>query len=322
MEQLFFYLIGAGILATCLFTATTLKSLNTTLKQDSFQGTNTLSSVPRLQAAIGWGNIAFILISSIVGFGLVTLYMRTHAKNNPQPVSEIAKATIAEATPKPIGNTLNLATATILTDEPALKAGAETFKNLCASCHGQAGEGNIGPNFTDNFWIHGSEFKDLCKTIVEGVPDKGMISWVGQLSGDQIKQVASYILSLEGSNPPNQKAAQGTKFERKEPIAFAIRPTAVAAAKIPSIPLKGDKKKGATLFNATLGCGHCHGTGSVGHVDNRNLRALKKRYSGDAQKVYDTVMEIGRMGTAMPPWGHLSLVQKQDIKTFIFSIQE
>jgi mono/diheme cytochrome c family protein len=322
MEQIFFYLIGAGILAACFFAATTLKRLNNSLKQTSFQETNTLSSVPRLQAAIGWGNIIFILISSVVGFGLAALYMRTQVKNSPQSVSATAKAAIAEEPLKPVGNTLDLATATVLIDETSLKAGAETFKNLCAACHGQAGEGNIGPNFTDNSWIHGGEFKDLCKTIVEGVPDKGMISWTGQLSGDQIKQVASYILSLEGSTPPNQKAAQGTKVERKEAINFAIRPTAVAAAKIPSIPLKGDKKKGEVLFNGTLGCGHCHGTGSVGHVDNRNLRALKKRYSGDAQKVYDTVMEIGRMGTAMPPWGHLSLVQKQDIKTFIFSIQE
>ncbi len=322
MEQLFFYLIGGGILATCLFAATTLKRLNNSLKQGTFQDANTLSSVPRLQASIGWGNITFILISSIVALGLGNMYMRTNAKKTTPSVSEATETAKAEKTPKNVSNTLDLATATVLTGEIALKAGGEIFKNLCAACHGQAGEGIVGPNFADNFWIHGGEFKDLCKVIVEGVPDKGMIAWAGQLSGDQIKQVASYILSLEGSTPPNQKAAQGTKFERKEAIAFATRPTAVATVKIPSIPLKGDKKKGEVLFNGTLGCGHCHGTGSIGHVDNRNLRALKKRYAGDAQKVYDTVMEIGRMGTAMPPWGHLSLVQKQDIKTFIFSIQE
>jgi mono/diheme cytochrome c family protein len=323
MEQLFFYLLGASVLALCLFAATTLQRLNKSLKQTLFQETHTSNSVTRLQTAIGWGNIVVTLISIIVILGLVMLYMRTIPKKYTPLVSAgTDKAAIVEETPKAISNTLDLATAVVLTDEPSLKAGAETFKNSCAACHGQAGEGIVGPNFTDNFWIHGGEFKDLCKVIVEGVPDKGMIAWAGQLSGDQIKQVASYILSLEGSTPPNQKAAQGTKFERKETIPFAIRPTAVAAAKIPSIPLKGDKKKGEILFNGTLGCGHCHGTGSVGHVDNRNLRALKKRYAGDAQKVYDTVMEIGRMGTAMPPWGHLSMTQKQDIKTFIFSIQE
>jgi mono/diheme cytochrome c family protein len=292
------------------------------MKQNNLQRANFLSSILHLRASIRWGNVIFILISSIVGLGLLSLTMCTQSKKNTPSESETAKAATTEETPKSAGSTLDLATATVLTDEVSLKAGAEIFKSSCAACHGQAGEGIVGPNFADNFWIRGGEFKDLCKTIVEGVPDKGMISWAGQLSGDQIKQVASYILSLEGSTPPNQKAAQGTKIERKEPIPFAIRPATVATVNIPSIPLKGNKQKGETLFNATLGCGHCHGTGSIGHVDNRNLRALKKRYAGDAQKVYDTVMEIGRMGTAMPPWGHLTLVQKQDIKTFIFSIQE
>jgi mono/diheme cytochrome c family protein len=223
---------------------------------------------------------------------------------------------------KPDSENFDLATASVLTDETSLKAGAEIYKNLCSACHGQAGEGLVGPNFTDSYWIHGGEFKDLCKVIVEGVPEKGMISWTGQLSGEKIAQVASYILSLEGSTPAKQKAAEGVKFERKESIAFAIKPAVVSEVIIPKIPLKGNKQKGAVLYNATLGCGHCHGPEGIGHVDNRNLRALNKRYAKEAVKVFDTVMQIGRAGTAMPPWGHLSMTQKQDIKTYIFSMQE
>jgi mono/diheme cytochrome c family protein len=315
MEQVILYVFGSIILALCLWAASTLKGLNKALKQEGFQSGNMATSLPRLKVSMAWGNIVFIVISSAVVFGLAAYSKSKKSKTVPPSVK-------ADETPKPIGAALDLATATVLTDEISLKAGAETFKNLCAACHGQAGEGLVGPNFTDKNWLHGGEFKDLCKTIVNGVPEKGMISWVGQLSGDQIKQVASYILSLEGSNPANQKAAQGTVFERKEAIPFAIRPTALATANIPKIPMKGNKKNGESLFNGMLGCAHCHGTGAIGHVDNRNLRALKKRYAGDAQKVYDTVMEIGRMGTAMPPWGHLSLEQKRDIKTFIFSLQE
>jgi mono/diheme cytochrome c family protein len=334
MEQIILCTFGGVVVFLCLFAIRTLRGLNKTLKTEAFQKTGTSNSVPRLQSSIATGNLTFGVISSLIVVGLGALFMKKNTpKNTPLSasstitqgvtVSDAAKTeTKAEETPKPTGATLDLATATVLTDEPSLKAGAETFKNLCAACHGQAGEGNIGPNFTDNFWIHGGEFKDLCKVIVEGVPEKGMIAWAGQLSGDQIKQVASYILSLEGSTPPNQKAAQGTPFVRKEAINFAIRPTATAAVNIPKIGQKGDKKQGQKLFDGMLGCSHCHGTGAVGHVDNRNLRALKKRYDGDASKVYDTVMEIGRMGTAMPPWGHLTLAQKQDIKTFIFSIQE
>jgi mono/diheme cytochrome c family protein len=316
MEELFFYLMGASILAICLLAGTLLKRLNHALNQNNFQKTDTLITGQRLQASIRLANLVFIVVSVLVGLGLATLYLRGKKKTT------LPAAIATTETPKSVVNSLDLATATVLTDEASLKAGAETFKNLCAACHGQAGEGLVGPNFTDTFWLHGGEFKDLCKIVVEGVPDKGMISWANQLSGEQIKQVTSFILSLEGSNPPNPKAAQGAPFKRNETIPFAIRPATVAAVKIPSIPLKGNKQKGETLFNGTLGCGHCHGPSSVGHVDNRNLRGLQKRYAGDAQKVYDTAIEIGRMGTAMPPWNHLTLEQKQDIKTFIFSIQE
>ena len=322
MEQYIIYTFGGVLLAICWFAISTLKNLNNSLKTNEFKGTSVEKNIPHLQASIGRGNIAFLLAGSVIALGLGAFYTNQKPKTHTPSVSEATKTAEAAETPKPVGPPVDLATATVLTDETSLKAGAETFKNLCAACHGQAGEGNIGPNMCDDSWIHGGEFKDLCKTITEGVPDKGMIAWASQLSGDQIKQVASYILSLEGSNPANQKPAQGTKFERKEKINFAIRPETVASVKIPTIPMKGNKKHGAELFNGILGCAHCHGSNAQGHVDNRNLRAIKKRYAGDAQKGYDTVMEIGRLGTAMPPWGHLSLEEKQDIKTYIFSIQE
>jgi mono/diheme cytochrome c family protein len=223
---------------------------------------------------------------------------------------------------KPATKHLDLETATVLTDEASLKAGAETYKNLCSACHGASGEGLVGPNFTDNSWIHGGEFKDLCKVIVNGVPEKGMIAWAGQLSGVQISQVASYILSLEGNTPPNPKVAQGKKIERKEKIAFATNTANVAEVDIPKIAMKGNIEKGKVLFNGSLGCGHCHGPNGVGHVDNRNLKGLKDRYKADAKKVFDTAIHLGRAGTAMPPWAHISMTQKEDIKAYIFSIQD
>jgi mono/diheme cytochrome c family protein len=260
-------------------------------------------------------NFNFILKSATFVFGLICLISCS-------PSEKKSESTEVKETSKPVSKHLDLATATVLTDEPSLKAGAETFKNLCSACHGQSGEGLVGPNFTDNSWIHGGEFKDLCKVIVNGVPEKGMISWEGQLSGDKIRQVASYILSLEGSTPPNPKAAQGKKFERKEKIAFAINVTKVAEVDIPKIAMKGNIEKGTVLFNASLGCGHCHGPDGVGHVDNRNLRALKKRHAENAKKVFDTAIQLGRTGTAMPPWAHISMTQKEDIKAYIFSIQD
>ena len=102
-------------------------------------------------------------------------------------------------------------TATILTEEARLAAGAETFKTYCAACHGMQGEGleNLGQNLTDEYWIHGGGMKNIFATITEGVPGKTMIAWKEALSPPEIQEVASYILTLEGTNPPNARPPEG-----------------------------------------------------------------------------------------------------------------
>jgi cytochrome c oxidase cbb3-type subunit 3 len=100
-----------------------------------------------------------------------------------------------------------------LEDEASLAAGKEVFTKNCVVCHLAGGQGIVGPNLTDEYWIHGCTFKDISKTIIVGVPEKGMISWKAQLNALQIQQVASYIMSLKGTNPPNPKAPQGDKCE-------------------------------------------------------------------------------------------------------------
>ena len=102
-----------------------------------------------------------------------------------------------------------------LTQEQILAGGKTTFDKICYVCHGKFGEGLVGPNFTDDFWIHGNRPEDLKKVIVDGVIEKGMLSYKSQLSNKQIDQVIAYILSLHGTNPPNQKAPQGVKVENK-----------------------------------------------------------------------------------------------------------
>ncbi|PLX25205.1 MAG: hypothetical protein C0600_12290 [Ignavibacteria bacterium] len=101
-----------------------------------------------------------------------------------------------------------------LTDASALLDGKKTFETQCFSCHGMKGEGGIGPNMTDEYWVHGSDMQSVLKTIYKGVPAKGMIAWEKTLSPEQIDNVASYILvKLVGSNPPNPKAPEGQKAE-------------------------------------------------------------------------------------------------------------
>jgi len=101
-----------------------------------------------------------------------------------------------------------------LTDQASLSEGKTIFETNCATCHGNNGEGGIGPNLTDDYYLHGEGMTNTVHTITNGVPVKGMISWRGILKEDQIKKVASYIQTLYGSNPPNAKAPQGEKIER------------------------------------------------------------------------------------------------------------
>jgi cytochrome c oxidase cbb3-type subunit 3 len=71
----------------------------------------------------------------------------------------------------------------------------------------------VGPNLTDDYWIHGCSINDIYNIIVVGVPEKGMISWKDQLTPEQIQQVSSFILTLVGTDPPNPKEPQGEKCE-------------------------------------------------------------------------------------------------------------
>jgi mono/diheme cytochrome c family protein len=101
----------------------------------------------------------------------------------------------------------------VLTDETSLAQGEVIFETNCATCHGKLGEGGIGPNLTDEYYLHGKGMSNIVRIIKQGVAAKGMISWRGILKDNQMQQVASYILSLEGTNPPNPKAPQGEKIE-------------------------------------------------------------------------------------------------------------
>ena len=82
----------------------------------------------------------------------------------------------------------------------------------CFACHGMNGEGNaIGPNLTDDAWMHGCDFQSVFNIVKNGNPAKGMTAFKGQISDTKIQKVSSYIVSLVGTNPANAKEAQGEK---------------------------------------------------------------------------------------------------------------
>lgn len=107
-----------------------------------------------------------------------------------------------------------LADYTLVTDGARLENGSKVFATNCLSCHGALGEGGIGPNLTDTYWISGDgSLNTIVHVIQVGVPVKGMISWKPLLSETDIVDVASHIYNLQGTNPPNPKAPQGEKYE-------------------------------------------------------------------------------------------------------------
>ncbi|WP_308993011.1 cbb3-type cytochrome c oxidase N-terminal domain-containing protein [Mariniflexile litorale] len=125
--------------------------------------------------------------------------------------TELAEAKIAiEAYKKTAKDLVDINTVTLLTDAGDLNAGKTIFESTCVACHMADGGGGIGPNLTDTHWILGGDIKHVFKTVSEGGRSgKGMIAWKTQLKPLQIAQVASYVLSLQGTTPANPKAPEG-----------------------------------------------------------------------------------------------------------------
>lgn len=127
--------------------------------------------------------------------------------------NEVAKAKLEiDEYMKSSANNVDENTVKLLTDAGDIAAGKDVFIASCAACHGRNGEGTVGPNFTDEYWLHGGSVQDIFKSVKYGWVEKGMKSWKEDLSPMQIAQVTSYIKSLKGTNPPNAKAPQGDLY--------------------------------------------------------------------------------------------------------------
>ena len=96
-------------------------------------------------------------------------------------------------------------------DAAAMAKAKEIFAARCMPCHGDRGQGIVGPNLTDEYWLHGGRLSEIFHTISEGVPEKGMIPWKGQLSPTEIASLAAFIGTLRDSHPPNPKPHEGVK---------------------------------------------------------------------------------------------------------------
>ncbi|MBS1642502.1 MAG: c-type cytochrome [Bacteroidetes bacterium] len=170
-----------------------------------------------------WFTIAFLL--SIV-FAIVYLYRYHVAHSAPLPEQEYA-IEMQEAEQQ---HTAYLKTQKNLVDEntvtmlgaDGIAAGKVLYQTNCFACHGKEGQGGVGPNLTDDYWLHGGSIHDVFKSIKYGWKDKGMQSWESIFSPVQIQQISSYIKSLRGTKPAGAKEAQGELYvEAKDTNASA-----------------------------------------------------------------------------------------------------
>ena len=102
-------------------------------------------------------------------------------------------------------------------DPAVLEAGRARFTKTCAACHGERAQGLIGPNLTDDRWIHGGTVEQIFQSVAKGWPAKGMPPWGRALKPEELTALVSYVRSIQGSNPPNARAPEGERVV-PEPI--------------------------------------------------------------------------------------------------------
>ena len=129
-------------------------------------------------------------------------------------------------------NNVDESNVTQLTDAGEVAAGKELFVKTCAACHVADGGGNVGPNLTDEYWLHGGSIKDVFKSIKYGWQDKGMKSWKDDYSPKQIQELASFVKSLKGTHPAVPKAPQGDLYIEAAPGAKPTSDSAKQGAKV------------------------------------------------------------------------------------------
>ncbi|MEJ8756666.1 c-type cytochrome [Pontibacter sp. H259] len=157
-----------------------------------------------------WKTMFYVTIVFAVGYMLHYHVFKTGALQTEEYEAEVKEAAILAA--KNVDDPNAVTDYKVLTEAAALESGKSIFNTNCAACHGQEGQGTVGPNLTDEYWLHGGDVNAIFKTVKYGVPAKGMVPWQGKLTKDQILEVSSYILSLKGTNPANAKEPQGEKM--------------------------------------------------------------------------------------------------------------
>jgi len=152
-----------------------------------------------------WGVIYFFAYHVFNSLPLQTNEYNTEVASANE---EMQKLKAANPGPK-----IDEATVEATTDAKMLENGKSTFLNTCSSCHRKDGGGDIGPNLTDEYWKHGGSIKNVFKVVTNGVPGTNMVAWGSTMSPEAIRNVASYVLTLQGTKPVNPKKQEGDFYK-------------------------------------------------------------------------------------------------------------
>ncbi len=163
--------------------------------------------MPGWWIALFWAGILFapVYMLGIHVFGTINTYQDDFAEAG----ARLEAVRTAYAATGPSFKTDAGALRAYAGDAQLAAAGAAHFAAICAACHGAQGQGVIGPNLTDTAWLHGGTAHEVWESIATGFPAKGMPPMSAQLSPEERAQAMAYVFSLQGSNPPGAKPAEG-----------------------------------------------------------------------------------------------------------------
>ncbi len=159
-------------------------------------------------ATIVWAAVYAANVLPIVGFG-----KGWHGNYADEMAAAEKKYAASRATkPAPADDVL----LALAADPGAMESGKVLYMKNCMPCHRADAGGVIGPNLTDESWIHGGKPGDIHRVVSAGVLDKGMPAWGAVLKPEEVDQLAAYVLSVHGTHPENPKAPQGVEVEAEE----------------------------------------------------------------------------------------------------------
>lgn len=163
-----------------------------------------------------WWKALFVITiiwSVIYVAGIYLGYFGTYGVDLKDGMAELETARQAHAAAQPEIKVDDALFTARLEDKDALAVGQKVYTANCAACHGDKGQGMIGPNLTDQYWLHGAKNTEVYTTIANGVLDKGMPAWGAVISQQEAINVTAYLFTLRGTNPEGAKAPQGEKVE-------------------------------------------------------------------------------------------------------------